>query len=65
MKFRIWKIEVIFSNYKGSLAYDFGVTYTPRFGQFELNFGKYAITFWYRGDNQVHNVDLREAFEND
>lgn len=30
-------------------AFRLGVTVYPRYKQFEINFGKYALNFWYRG----------------
>lgn len=45
--FYIYKVKVQFDAQVSSV-YRFGCTYYPQYKQFEFNFGKYLLNFWYR-----------------
>ena len=45
----VWYIGKVKISIDGQVSkYVFGFTYYPRYKQFEINFGKYLINFWYR-----------------
>lgn len=48
MSFYVWKIKVTWDGYVG--RYTWGITYIPRYRQFEFNLGNKALNFWYRKD---------------
>lgn len=62
MVIRLGKVRICIDDYVS--VYSFGITFIPKYSQFEINFGRYALNFWYQR-GLVNHTAIREEASND